>query len=254
MIFDFSDKNILITGGTRGIGLAASKLFAASGANVIMTYRADQTAAEQALQELGKGNHSIFKLDVTEPAAINDFFQSYSTKYPTLDVLVNNAGVYLEHKILEADYATWQQNFNQTIAANLTGPANMCYFAARLMAKQGSGKIINISSRGAFRGEPDHPAYGASKAGLNAMSQSLAVALAPHNISVHIIAPGFVETEMAAEILGGPQGDGIKKQSGFGRVALPEEVARLIAVYASEGLEFTSAGIVDINGASYLRS
>ena len=130
----------------------------------------------------------------------------------------------------------------------------MCYFASRLMIKKGGGKIVNISSRGAFRGEPNHPAYGASKAGLNAMSQSLAIALAPHNISVHIIAPGFVETDMATEALEGPAGDAIKKQSPFGRVAKPEEVARLVAVYASEGFEFTSAGIIDINGASYLRS
>jgi len=254
MTFDFKDKTILITGGTRGIGFAASQLFAASGANVVMTYRTDKSSAENALKELGPGGHCIFQLDVSDAAAVKDFFAAYATKYEKLDVLVNNAGVYLEHKILEADYNNWEQNWNQTMAANLTGPANMCYFAARLMAKQGSGKIINISSRGAFRGEPDHPAYGASKAGLNALSQSLAVALAPHNISVHVIAPGFVETEMTAEILDGPAGKGIKSQSGFNRVAKAEEVARLIAVYASEGLEFTSAGIVDINGASYLRS
>jgi len=154
---------------------------------------------------------------------------------------------------METGFENWQQSWRQTIDANLVGPANMCFFAARLMAKHHAGKIINISSRGAFRGEPDCPAYGASKAGLNAMGQSLAIALAPHNISVHIIAPGFVETEMAAAVLNGPEGEAIKKQSPFGRVARPEEVARLVAVYASEGLEFTSAGIVDINGASYLR-
>ena len=85
------------------------------------------------------------------------------------------------------------------------------------------------------------------------MSQSLAIALAPQNISVHVIAPGFVETEMASGALNGPGGDAIRNQSPFGRVARPEEVARLIAVYASDGLEFSSAGIIDINGASYLR-
>jgi NAD(P)-dependent dehydrogenase (short-subunit alcohol dehydrogenase family) len=122
------------------------------------------------------------------------------------------------------------------------------------MIKQQYGKIINISSRGAFRGEPDHPAYGASKAGLNAMSQSLAVALAPHNISVGIIAPGFVETDMTVDYLASTQGEAIKKQSPFNRVATPEEVARLVAVFANDGFEFTSGGIIDINGASYLRS
>ena len=254
MTFDFKNKNVLITGGSRGIGQAASRLFAAAGANVIITYLSNRAAAEAILAQLPAGNHSIHQLDVADADAIQNFFAEYANVYDTLDVLVNNAGVYIEHKILDTDYTNWQQNWAQTMQANLTGPANMCYFAAQLMAKQKSGKIINVSSRGAFRGEPDHPAYGASKAGLNAMSQSLAVALAPHNISVHIIAPGFVETEMAAEILDGPAGTGIKSQSPFGRVARPEEVARLIAIYASEGLEFTSAGIVDINGASYLRS
>ena len=254
MTFDFKDKNVLITGGSRGIGSVTAKVFADAGANVIITYLGNKEGAEQTISELKPGNHHAYKLDVSDAEAVKLFFDEYEEKYKTLDILINNAAVFLEHKILETDFENWQQNWNLTIAANLTGPANMCYFAAALMKKQYKGKIINISSRGAFRGEPDHPAYGASKAGLNAMSQSLAIALAPHNISVHIIAPGFVSTEMAASALNGPQGESIKNQSPFGRVAKPEEVARLVAVYASDGLEFTTAGIVDINGASYLRS
>ena len=253
MTFDFKDKNVLITGGSRGIGSTTAKLFAASGANVIITYKTTGQAAEQTLAGLKPGGHSLYQLDVADPFAIQNFFNLYSAQYNKLDILINNAAVFSEHKILETSYENWLESWDQTLNANLSGPANMCFFASRLMMKQNSGKIINISSRGAFRGEPDHPAYGASKAGLNAMSQSLAIALAPHNISVHIIAPGFVETEMAAGVLNSPEGASIKKQSPFGRVARPEEVARLIAVYASDGLEFTSAGIVDINGASYLR-
>jgi 3-oxoacyl-[acyl-carrier protein] reductase len=254
MTFDFKNKNVLITGGSGGIGSVTATLFAASGANVIITYKNNLTSAEQTIASLKPGRHSQYQLDVADPLAIQDFFSLYSEKYGKLDVLVNNAAIFSEHKILEASYESWQQNWDETLKANLTGPANMCYFASRLMMKQNSGKMINISSRGAFRGEPDHPAYGASKAGLNAMSQSLAIALAPHNISVHIIAPGFVETEMVAGFLNSSAGEQIKNQSPFGRVAKPEEVARLIAVYASDGLEFTSAGIIDINGASYLRS
>lgn len=254
MTFDFTNKTVLITGGSRGIGSVTAKLFADAGATVIITYKADRKAAEATLANLGPGNHSCFQLDIADAAAIENFFTVFADHYPTLDILVNNAAVHLEHKLLEADFTTWQQNWEQTLKANLMGPANMCYFASKMMVKQQSGKIINISSRGAFRGEPDNPAYGASKAGINSMSQSLALVLAPHNITVHIIAPGFVSTEMAAEKLSGPFGDAIKKQSPFGRVAKPEEVARLVAVYASEGLEFATAGIIDINGASYLRS
>jgi 3-oxoacyl-[acyl-carrier protein] reductase len=254
MTFDFTNKNVLITGGSRGIGSVAAKLFADAGANVIITYNANKKAAEDTIASLGAGNHSFYQLDVANADAIERFFGEFSKKYDRLDILVNNAAAHLDHKILETGFDTWRKNWEQTLQTNLMGPANMCYFAAKIMVKQQAGKIINISSRGAFRGEPDNPAYGASKAGINAMSQSLALVLAPHNISVHIIAPSFVSTEMATDKLSGPTGEAIKNQSPFGRVAKPEEVARLIAVYASEGLEFTSAGIIDINGASYLRS
>jgi len=253
MTFNFTNKNVLITGGSRGIGKVTAQLFADHGANVAITYKTNRAAAEETLASLKPGNHAIYQLDVADAEATQHFFTLYEAAYNHPDILVNNAAIFTEHKIMETSFQNWQQSWAQTLSANLTGPANMCFFAARLMAKHGAGKIINISSRGAFRGEPDHPAYGASKAGLNAMSQSLAIALAEHNISVHIIAPGFVETEMAAETLNSPQGDLIKNQSPFGRVARPEEVARLVAIYASDGLEFTSAGIVDINGASYLR-
>src|SRR6201996_1159378 len=254
MTFDFSNKNVLITGGSRGIGNVTAKLFANAGANVIITYNSHREEAEHTIAQFGLGNHSAHQLDVSDPEAVKSLFEHLGKRYETLDVLVNNAAVHLETRVLENDFEHWENSWEKTLKANLQGPANMCYFAAQMMKKQNYGKIINISSRGAFRGEPENPAYGASKAGINSMSQSLALALAPHNISVHIIAPGYVETEMALQVLNGPKGEGIKQQSPFKRVAKPEEVARLVAVYASEGMEFTTAGIIDINGASYLRS
>lgn len=254
MKFNFTDKTVLITGGSRGIGAVTAKLFADAGANVVLTYNENRDAADRTLKELGSGNHGIYQLDLANPSSVENLFKSFSEKYARLDILVNNAAVHLPHKLLETDFAHWQKSWDETLRANLMGPANVCYFASKIMVKQGSGKIINISSRGAFRGEPENPAYGASKAGINSMSQSLALVLAPHNVSVHIIAPGYVATEMVADKLEGASGETIKNQSPFGRVAKPEEVARLVAVYASEGLEFTSGGISDINGASYLRS
>ncbi|MDB5140082.1 MAG: NAD(P)-dependent dehydrogenase, short-chain alcohol dehydrogenase family [Mucilaginibacter sp.] len=254
MTFDLKNKTALITGGSRGIGRACAELLAASGAKVGITYNSDRSAAEETLAALTPGNHTAYQLEVQDPKSIETCVSNFIQRYGRIDALINNAGVYLEHKILEADFDTWQNCWATTVNINLTGPANLCYFAARQMAKQGSGKIINISSRGAFRGEPDNPAYGASKAGLNAMSQSLAVALAPHGISVHIIAPGYVATEMSAAVLASEEGEKIKQQSPFNRVAKPEEVARLAAIYISDGLEFTTGGIIDLNGASYLRS
>jgi NAD(P)-dependent dehydrogenase (short-subunit alcohol dehydrogenase family) len=111
-----------------------------------------------------------------------------------------------------------------------------------------------VSSRGAFRGEPGQPAYGASKAGLNALGQSLAVALAPLRITVAGVAPGYVQTDMAAPHLDGEAGAAIRAQSPFGRVARPEEIAAAVVFLASPAAEWASGAILDLNGASYLRT
>ena len=113
---------------------------------------------------------------------------------------------------------------------------------------------MKVSSRGAFRGEPGQPAYGAIKAGLNALGQSLAVALAPHNITVAAVAPGFVETDMAAVHLKGERGAAIRGESPFGRVARPEEIAAAVVYLASPDAAWASGAILDLNGASYLRT
>lgn len=115
-------------------------------------------------------------------------------------------------------------------------------------------RIVNVSSRGAFRGEPKQPAYGASKAGLNAMGQSMAQALAPHGVFVYTVAPGFVQTDLAAARLAGPDGDGLRAQSPLKRVAQPEEIARTLVFLGTEAPEFLTGCIIDVNGASYLRS
>ncbi len=252
--FDFSGKNVLITGGSRGIGKACAQLFAKAGASVLITYKTATNEAEAVLKSLAStGRHAAYQLDVAQPAMIKTAFAQIAEDYRRIDVLVNNAGIFTGHKILETDYEQWQEAWQQTITTNLIGVSNLCFFAARHMKEAGGGKIINISSRGAFRGEPDHPAYGASKAGLNALSQSLAIALAPHNITVGVVAPGFVETDMAKDYMAGEEGKAIKQQSPLNRVATAEEVARAVAMFASSGTEFMTGGIWDVNGASYLR-
>lgn len=255
MNIDFSNKNVLITGGSRGIGKACAKLFSDLNANVIITYKSNLQMAKQTLDELSKtGKHKLHQLDITKSNNIEIFFNSLMNDYAQLDVLVNNAGVYIEHKINEVNYKEWQKCWNKTLLTNLTGVANLCYFVSRQMIKQGGGKIVNISSRGAFRGEPNHPAYGASKAGLNSFSQSLAQFLAPYNIIVGVVAPGYVETDMTSDILKSEAGNQIKKQSPLNRIATAEEVAHVVTVFASDGFEYMTGGIVDLNGASYLRT
>src|ERR1700712_4204043 len=158
MFIDFTNKNVLITGGSRGIGRACAKLFSEMKANVVITYKSNKAEAERTLAMLdGRQNHGLYQLNISKPEDIELFFQEVVDKYKQLDILVNNAGVYLEHKINEVSYTGWQQAWSQTLATNLTGVSNLCYFAARQMTIQNHGKIVTISSRGAFRGEPEHP-------------------------------------------------------------------------------------------------
>jgi len=250
----FDNKVVLITGASRGIGRATAIAFAKKGAKVAINYRANLAAAMETLNALEGDGHILVKADIGDAVEISAMISEVTTHFGQLDILVNNAGIFEYHPIDKVDYETWQAEWQRTININLIGAANMMYCAAQQMIKQGGGRIVNVSSRGAFRGEPLQPAYGASKAGMNAMGQSLAQALAPYNIFVGTIAPGFVETDMAKSVLEGPEGDAIRQQSPVGRVAKPEEVAHGILFLASEGAEFMTGAILDINGASYLRS
>ena len=251
---DFSGKFVLVTGGSRGIGRAIARAFAHHGARVAVNYHTNLTAAQKTVETLPGGPHFIIQADIRKPDSVQQLIDTAVQKLGGLDIVVNNAGVFLMHPLEEVDYTDWQNAWMHTIAVNLAAPANVCYCAAQYMMKNGGGRIVNVSSRGAFRGEPEAPAYGASKAGLNAMSQSLAQRLARHNIFVGVVAPGFVETDMAAELLAGPQGDAIRNQSPLGRVARPEEIAQAVLFLAAEGSEFMTGAIIDVNGASYLRS
>ena len=249
----FSGKVVLVTGASRGIGRAIAARFAEQDARVAVHYNRDESGARQTIALLPGNTHKAFQADVSDGEAARRLAEQVVESMGGIHVLVNNAGMHETHKIAEIDYGDWQDQWRRTLDTNLIGPANLIYCVARYMMKQGGGRIVNISSRGAFRGEPDAPAYGASKGGLNSMSQSLAKALAPHNIFVYVVAPGFVETDMAAPLLSGPGGDEIRKQSPLGRVARPDEVAHTVLFLASEGSEFLTGGIVDVNGASYLR-
>ncbi len=250
----FSNKVALITGASRGIGRAIAQEFAAQGARVAVHYHRNREAAEETLASLAGGPHAVFQADIADPAAAQALVDSVIAGMGKIDVLVNNAGIFEEHPPPAVSYSEWQHAWQRTLAVNLLGPANVSYCVARHMMAYGGGRMVNVSSRGAFRGEPDAPAYGASKAGLNAMSQSLAKKLAPHNIFVCVVAPGWVGTDMAADSLAGPEGEAIRRQSPLGRVARPDEIARTVAFLASEGTDFLTGCVVDVNGASYLRT
>lgn len=251
---EFAKKVVLVTGASGGIGSSIAHCFAEKGAHIAFHYCKDRIGAEKTCATLPHGPHSMFQADVTRASEAKDLIDSVVKEMGTLDILVNNAGIYDRHPILALSYDEWNQAWSQTIETNLLGPARLTFCAVHHMIKAGGGKIINVSSRGAFRGEPKAPAYGASKAGLNAMSQSLAKSLAADGIFFFVVAPGFVSTDRVAPLLSGPEGDEIRRDIPLGRVARPDEVARVVLFLASEGNEYLTGCIVDINAASYLRS
>jgi len=254
MKIDFSDQVVVVTGASRGIGREIACRFADSGARVVVHFHKNCQAAEITLAKLCGNSHLMVSADLCDAEAVGHMAEKVAQEMGKIDVLVNNAGVYEFHPVATTPFEDWQRSWQKTIFTNLLGPAHLSFHVIRHMMKSGGGKIINITSRGAFRGEPNAPAYGASKAGLNAFSQSMAQALAPHNIFMYAVAPGFVDTDMAASVLSGPEGDAIRAQSPLNRVARPEEVAAVVLFLAAEGTDYLTGSIIDVNGASYLRS
>ncbi|MDX1478231.1 MAG: SDR family oxidoreductase [Saprospiraceae bacterium] len=250
----FTGTRVLVTGGGRGIGRAIAQAFAREGALVAINYRSNDAEAEACLKSLKGTGHVALKTDIGQPGGALALVEQAIGQLNGIDVLVNNAGIHEHHPIDKVTYETWQSEWRKTLDVNLIGAANVTFCAARHMLRERSGRIICVGSRGAFRGEPSQPAYGASKAGLHAFAQSMAIALAPYDIGVGVVAPGFVETEMVADLLESDEGERIRAQSPFGRVARPEEVANAVMYLADPASIWSSGAIIDVNGASYLRS
>jgi 3-oxoacyl-[acyl-carrier protein] reductase len=246
-------RAVLVTGASRGIGAAIAREFAAAGDRVAVHYGASRERAEEVAASLAGEGHVVAGADLADPEAVRAMVDRAAEALGGVDVLVNNAGVFVHHPINDTTYEEWQRAWSDTLAVNLVGAANVTWCAVRHMIAAGGGRIVNVSSRGAFRGEPTQPAYGASKAALIAFGQSLARALGPHRIAVTTVAPGWTETDMAADSLSGPRGDAIRAESPLGRVATPEDVARAVLYLASPGAEMASGAVLDVNGASYLR-
>ncbi len=250
----FDGKTVLVTGGSGGIGRTVCRRFAERGARVWVHFHGRRDAAEETRAQLPGGPHAVVGADLREAEAVRAMVDRVVAGSGSIDVLVNNAGLFERHPPLEVGYDAWCDVWQRTLGTNLVGAANASFCAARHMAAAGGGRIVNVSSRGAFRGEPESPAYGASKAGLNALSQSLAVALAPHGVFVFAVAPGFVETAMARDYVTGEMAERVRRQSPLGRVATTDDVAYWVLCLADEGASFATGAIVDVNGASYLRT
>ncbi|QUQ64657.1 SDR family NAD(P)-dependent oxidoreductase [Kutzneria sp. CA-103260] len=252
-------RGVLVTGASRGIGRAVAEAFAARGDRVAVHYGNGASDAEETLRGLTGDGHVLVRGDLSDPEAATRVVTEAVDGLGAVDVLVNNAALAptadSRHAIAEVAYEDWVSVWRRTFEVNLFGAANVTWAVARhLLARSAPGAVVNVGSRGAFRGEPEHPAYGASKAALHALGQSLAIALAPHNIAVSTVAPGFVATERQAAKLTGDEGDALRSQSPFGRVGTPAEVAAAVVYLASPEAAWSSGTILDVNGASYLRT
>lgn len=251
-------RRVLVTGASRGIGRAVAVAFATHGDTVAVHHASSREDAEQTLRQLAGSGHALVAGDLADPDAAQDIAERACRALGGVDVLVNNAAVAPgesnSHAVAEVSYAAWQQAWRRMLDVNLLGSANLTYAVARRLIDRGSpGSIVNVGSRGAFKGEPTYPAYGASKAALHAFGQSMAVALAPHGITVASVAPGFVATERQADQLNGTGGDTLRAESPFGRVGTPDGVVAAVLYLASPQAAWSSGAVLDLNGASYLR-
>lgn len=250
MTISLAGRRALVTGASRGIGRAVALVLAAEGARVAVHYGRDARAAEAVRRELAGSGHVVLGCDLADPAQAAALADRAAEALEGLDIVVNNAGVYDRHDLHEDG---WLGTWNRTLAVNLTAPALVIAGALPHLERAKRAHVVNVSSRGAYRGEPQAPAYGASKAGLNALSQSLAQALAPRGVVVVGVAPGWVLTDMTREHLEGAEGEAIRAQSPAGRVATAAEVAAVVALAVSGRADALQGAVIDVNCASHLR-
>ena len=273
-------RRVLITGASSGIGRACALHLASLGASIAIHYNSSREGAEETLRGVTAAAAAAAAAAATPPAAPaataillqadlsgaragapEALLQAALAGLGGLDVLVLSAGVYEEQRGLADAPGAFAAQFSRVLHTNLTSAAELLHAAGRHFGARADGSgaaqgaIVAIGSRGALRGEPAAWAYGASKAGLHALLQSAAVALGPLGVACGVVAPGWVDTPMAAAALAGPGGGAVRAQSSWGRVAAPEEVARAVEFLGRYWeTAFCTGALVDVNGASYLHT
>ena len=252
-MISLAGKAALITGGSRGIGAAAVKLFAQAGADVVFSYQSSKEAAKQVEQEAGKHGTRVeaFKADCGKHLDNKKLVEHTIARLGRLDILVPNAGVWnLEDLPIEK---MTEKQWDDMIRINLKSVYSVIHFAVPQMIKQKSGKIIPISSTAGQRGESFHTHYGASKGGIISLTKGLSSELARHGILVNSVAPGWVATDMSNPVLETRTG---KKMAAavipMGRPATAEEIAGPILFLASDLANFMAGEILNVNGGSVL--
>lgn len=250
---DLKDKVVLVTGGSRGIGAAIVRTIAAEGGLPILHYGNSAAAAKSLGAELADGRCRLVQADLAEAGAAAALWRDAESWKGRIDVLINNAGVYLADGVDDGQQA-WDRIWAETIQVNLKSAADLCRHALHHFRRRGGGIIINVASRAAFRGDaPDYMAYAASKAGLVALTRTIARGYAAENILAYVLAPGWVRTDMAEEYVRIHGEADVRRDIPMGDMAPPEDVAAFAAFLASGKAPHATGATIDINGASYVR-
>jgi NAD(P)-dependent dehydrogenase (short-subunit alcohol dehydrogenase family) len=251
-MIDLRDRVVLVTGAAGGIGSAVARGLVAAGGSVVL-HDVDQDGVEQLANELGSPATAV-AADLADPRAAEALWDRALGWRGRLDVLVNNAGVY-EAAEVDGSLDDWLASWQRTLAINLVAPATLCRAAIRTFREQdGDGIIVNLASRAAFRGEdPDYWHYAASKAGVVAMTRTLARQYGRDGVTAFAVAPGFVDTPFNKPAVERYGLDFFAQDTGLGEVAQPEDVANVIVFLASGLARHATGTTIDVNGASYVR-
>jgi 3-oxoacyl-[acyl-carrier protein] reductase len=241
----YSGQKVIITGASRGIGKAISLAFLEEGATVIGIYAGNKESAEAFQHECAIYGEclELHQCDVSDPGQVELFFESVEERFDTIDILVNNAGIRKDKLLALMDYESWQQ----VIDINLGGTFSMCKHAVLLMLKQKYGRIINITSPVASLGFAGQTNYGASKAGQIGLTRSLCKETARKKITVNCVSPGFIDTELIADLTP-EQVKTYKKSVPMRRFGKVEEVAAAVLFLASKEAAYISGSVLEING------
>ncbi len=245
MHIDLSGKNVLITGGTRGIGRSIVKAYAAAGARVAITFRSSREQADALNNELGESGTEVlvFQGDAADPAAAAEAVEGVVEAWGSLDVLINNAGITRDGLMLRMSEEDW----DAVIDTNLKSVFNFCKAAYRPMMRQRAGKIINMSSIIGISGNAGQTNYAASKAGIIGLSKSLAKELASRGVTVNVIAPGYVATEMTAALKEDTLAAMLEAVP-LGRAADPEDVANAALFLGSSLSDYITGQVLQVDG------
>ena len=252
-MIELSGKTILVTGGSRGIGEAIVRTVSAAGADVLLHYGKNRAAAEAIQGEIGRHRCRLIETDLAHPDAASALWRQATEAAPRIDALVNNAGIF-EAVPIDAATEAWRIAWARVMQINLYAPAELCKLAIAHFRVQGGGKIINVASRAAHRGDaPDQWPYAASKGALIAMTKTIARGFAKDNVLAFAIAPGFTDTDMANDSLDEAGLKRVLAEIPLGTMASPQECGALVAFLCSDDVRHLTGATFDINGASYVR-